>query len=71
MPRLLTTIFRCIFWLLISAWTIALLTVLIRIKVLKWKPADGPRALMSIFVITFWIILAFMMLSLLLKIRLF
>ena len=54
-----------------AAWIIALTVVVVRLKVMKWRPAGGAKPLMRNFTLSFYAILAVMLVAVLLKIRLF
>lgn len=67
----MTVLLRIIYWGGLTAWTIALIAVGVRIKVMKWRPPGGMRSLMRNFTLSFYAILAVMLVAVLLKIRLF
>ena len=67
----MTEFLRIIYWGGLTAWTLALVVVVVRIKVMKWRPAGGFRPILRNFTLSFYAILAVMLLAVLLKIRLF
>ncbi len=61
----------CFFGLGFFVWTTVLIVTMVRVKVMKWRPAGGLKPVLRNFVLTFYAILAVMALALFLRIKLF
>jgi hypothetical protein len=66
-----TELLRILYWGGLAAWTVALVVVVVRIKLMQWRPPGGIKRLMRNFTLSFYAILAVMLVAVLLKIRLF